>query len=39
MLAPDGTVVWIIEDNGLGRSMFLQNDRFHVYKKPASSPP
>jgi hypothetical protein len=35
MLAADGSVLWIIQEEGRGRSLFLYEDGFHVIKRQA----
>lgn len=32
--SPDGTVLWILQDHGLGRVMIHQSDGFAVYRHP-----
>ncbi|WP_415853310.1 hypothetical protein [Sinomonas sp. G460-2] len=32
MLAPDGSVLWLIQDNGKGRALFLPEDDVVVFR-------
>jgi hypothetical protein len=34
MLAPDGSVLWIIQNGGKGRAMFLHSDGLTVFRRP-----
>jgi len=33
MRAPDGSVIWLIQDGGRGRALFLQNDGVMVFRR------
>jgi hypothetical protein len=34
MLAPDGSVLWLIQDSGRGRALFLHSDDAKVFRRP-----
>lgn len=34
MLAMDGSVLWLEQDNGQGRALFLHSDGLRVYRRP-----
>lgn len=36
MLAPDGGVLWIIQNDGKGRAMFLHSDGLTVFRRPGT---
>ena len=36
MLAEDGSILWIIQDQGRGRWLFLNEDGFDVVKRQAA---
>jgi hypothetical protein len=33
MRAPDGSVIWLIQDGGRGRALFLQSDGVMVFRR------
>lgn len=35
MVALDGSVLWLIQDRGLGRTLLLRADGFSVYRRPS----
>ena len=35
MLAPDGSMLWLQQDDGQGRALFLHSDGLRVYRRPA----
>ncbi len=37
MLALDGSVLWLQQNEGKGRSLFLRSDGVRVYRRPANS--
>ena len=37
MLAMDGSVLWLEQDEGKGRALFLHGDGLHVYRRPTTS--
>jgi hypothetical protein len=37
MLAPDGSVFWLIQNDGKGRAMFHHHDGLMVFRHPAKS--
>lgn len=37
MLAMDGSVLWLQQDEGKGRALFLQSDGARVYRRPRGS--
>lgn len=34
MVALDGSVLWLIQDRGLGRTLLLRTDGLSVYRRP-----
>lgn len=39
MRAPDGSVIWLIQDGGQGRALFLQSDGVSVFRCPRTHSP
>jgi hypothetical protein len=39
MRAPDGSVIWLIQDGGQGRALFLQSDGVSVFRRPRRHSP
>lgn len=37
MLAMDGSVLWLQQDEGKGRALFLHRDGLRVYRRPAKA--
>lgn len=37
MLALDGSVLWLQQDEGKGRALFLHSDGLRVYRRPAKA--
>lgn len=37
MLSPDGSVLWLIQDQGRGRALFLHSDGPKVFRRPTAT--